>query len=406
MLNLQGLSDSSTRWNIWVENELNQTMNQKQLPKMSEKPSCFCNLPAHRTYDTRHDPLLECGQYHVDERDVKTKYVCGFHLHERSWKTARERILVSQQIAEDAELESCSLYNLTFCILLKTTNRYNKMPASLPYCYCNHPVALQEVRRNGLSVYYFICSKKMCHWELSSSKVSFSRQAARPHHINESKDYVMGTYNSAVVEREYQKEEKTAEQAINKSQDHKESLLSVLLHPVHNLKQSSSYMMPPPETHDSNSTTSKHSEHKINSFGSSYSFSQHIKKIPLTHEDKALLTKPIKKSLQSAPSNLISKNYQALQSLMLQMKITLKEGQRLIGGHDCQKEKDDNYMRIIGDELTRREIKIADLTAERDKLRHAFSSNTNLSPLCKICYTGLNEYALIPCFHLGKVKYK
>ncbi|KAG0790803.1 hypothetical protein G6F57_000605 [Rhizopus arrhizus] len=335
MLNLQELSDSSTRWNVWVENELNQIMNQKQLPKMSEKPSCFCNLPAHRTYDTRHDPLLECGQYHVDERDVKTKFVCGFHLHERSWKTARERMLVSQQIAEDAELESCSLYNLTFCILLKTTN---------------------------------------------------SRQAARPHHINESKDYAMGTYNSAVVEREYQKEEKTAEQAINKSQDHKESLLSALLHPVHNLKQSSSYMMPPPETHDSNSTTSKHREHKINSFGSSYSFSQCIKKIPLTHEDKALLTKPIKKSLQSSPSNLISKNYQALQSLLLQMKITLKEGQRLIGGYDCQREKDDSYMRIIGDELTRREIKIADLTAERDKLRHAFSSNTNLSPLCKVKY--------------------
>lgn len=406
MLNLREFSGSSIRWNIWVENELNQTMSQKQLPKMSEKPSCFCNLPAHRTYDTRHNPLLECGQYHVDERDVKTKYVCGFHLHERSWKTTRKRILVSQQITEDAELKSCSLYNLTFCILLKTTNRYNKMPASLPYCYCNHPVTLQEVRRNGLSVYYFICSKKACHWELSSSKVSFSRQIARPHHINESKDYEVGTHNPSRAEKEYQKEENTAEQSIKKSQDHKESLLSVLLHPVHILKQSSSYLAPPPEMHDSNSTTSNHSERKINLFGSSYSFSQSIERLPLTHEDKASLTKPIKKPPKSAPSNLISKNYQALQSLMLQMKITLKEGQRLIEGYDCQKEKDDNYMRIIGDELTHREIKIADLTAECDKLRHAFSSNTNLSPLCKICYTGLNEYALIPCFHLGKVKYK
>ncbi|KAG1057391.1 hypothetical protein G6F43_000766 [Rhizopus delemar] len=335
MLNLREFSGSSIRWNIWVENELNQTMSQKQLLKMSEKPSCFCNLPAHRTYDTRHNPLLECGQYHVDERDVKTKYVCGFHLHERSWKTTRERILVSQQITEDAELKSCSLYNLTFCILLKTTN---------------------------------------------------SRQAARPHHINESKYYEVGTHNPSRAEKEYQKEKNTAEQSIKKSQDHKESLLSVLLHPVHILKQSSSYLTPPPETHDSNSTTSNHSEHKINLFGSSYSFSQNIERLPLTHEDKASITKPIKKPPKSAPSNLISKNYQALQSLMLQMKITLKEGQRLIEGYDCQKEKDDNYMRIIGDELTHREIKIADLTAECDKLRHAFSSNTNLSPLCKVKY--------------------
>ncbi|RCH88175.1 hypothetical protein CU098_008179 [Rhizopus stolonifer] len=252
-----GDNSPANAWQSWVEEHTTPTERQstsRSLPKKKTQtitkttyipakehlekilpfPSlCFCKKPAYRSYTLEFGPVLECGNYQVDLDNnlVKTKYICGFHVHEMSWEKLQNRIILEEEIiADHPELRACPLYNFTFCAMFHLTNDYLNIPPSTPTCFCNEPVVVKENKNllpGNSKVIELVCKnsdiegvKPKCSWILRAKEVAYPRPKICLH--------------QRVNQDEYERLRKAKTMPINSqnksfSDGHKHNLLSTLM---------------------------------------------------------------------------------------------------------------------------------------------------------------------------------
>ncbi|KAI7899094.1 uncharacterized protein BX663DRAFT_518894, partial [Cokeromyces recurvatus] len=116
---------------------------------------------------------------------IKSKFICGFHVHERSWNEFREQLKKGHTVnSEFSELRTCPLYNFTYCTVFHLTNSYLlEPPTKLPDCFCQRPVVMRF--KNNLI--QFVCKNisvdgaRKCSWILPANEVAFPRPQHRIH---------------------------------------------------------------------------------------------------------------------------------------------------------------------------------------------------------------------------------
>ncbi|KAI9478052.1 MAG: hypothetical protein EXX96DRAFT_569391 [Benjaminiella poitrasii] len=159
---------------------------------LPDPPNCFCGKPAHRSFTLEYGPILDCDSYNLDPSTVtdptikiKSKFVCGFHVHEKSWNEFRQQLKNGHTVnSEFSELRSCPLYNFTYCTIFHLSNPYLLVPPpNLPECFCHRPVVMR-FKDNSIQ---FVCKNnnvdgaRKCSWILPANEVAFPRPEHRIH---------------------------------------------------------------------------------------------------------------------------------------------------------------------------------------------------------------------------------
>lgn len=142
---------------------------QEVKPFLEPEILCFCKKPAFR-YDTpEYGGILDCASYDEASPHYNPRFVCGFHVHERSWLKVRLHILNGFPIfSEYRELFTCPLYNFTYCSFFNVVNDYCSMPLTTPKCFCNRPTILDYEHKGGCQKFnqastvtsYIACSNR------------------------------------------------------------------------------------------------------------------------------------------------------------------------------------------------------------------------------------------------------
>jgi hypothetical protein len=180
---------------------------------------CFCGKLAHRRYSLNYGILLECSNYRMNpNEDHVTKRVCGFHVHEASWKIFLQRFQDGGAVDSGySELSTCPQYNFTFCVTFCVNSKYKlEPPMGLPKCYCNKHVELCKHDKLG---YRFVCkNRRHCAWILSALQTTGLSPKERVH---------------SRVRQKYQEKGRLTNTKIDKEQQdqHLHELLSVLTAP-------------------------------------------------------------------------------------------------------------------------------------------------------------------------------
>lgn len=104
---------------------------------------CFCQKPASIYYTLEYGPILECASYDKNSQHYNPRYVCGFHVHEVSWKKLHEQLEQGYSVCSRyVELRACPLYNFTYCAMFKVKNEFKSVPVNLPTCFCGKPIKM------------------------------------------------------------------------------------------------------------------------------------------------------------------------------------------------------------------------------------------------------------------------
>ncbi|CAO3646822.1 unnamed protein product [Mucor hiemalis] len=309
---------------------------------------------------------------------------------------------------EYSELQSCPLYNFTYCSIFYVTNKFEKVPPLvLPSCFCGKPVILRETSHayaNHRPHYFFNCQHaqiegiKKCSWRLEATEVAFPRAKTRIH--------------DRVSEEEYHKQFKPQQQ-------HQSDLLATLtgfnttapptIVDFESLKEKltttlvpTSVMGKKPSLTVSSSTTTSASSPIITS----------PSKLDGDLEELKLNNMHLQKTLE----RVRKESQQRIQSIQNEMeqafdKLTMVE-------MDCKEELStmnfDLREEIIlrencQNKLAHNEIKLATLIMDKDNLSEEYVNYREEIRLkygkeeernkCKVCFHRAIEYVLIPCYH-------
>lgn len=165
---------------------------EKQLSRMADPPLCFCNKPATRSETTDFGTVYDCHNWSITEDNTT---ICAFHIHKDAWDRYRERLRNNQTLNRgDPELEKCPAFNLTFCTVFRTNNRFDKWAPPLPRCYCNLNVRRRS--ENGRIVY--ACARfgtdqppgPKCSWFSFAEYVQFFKPKRPIHDLALQDDHV------------------------------------------------------------------------------------------------------------------------------------------------------------------------------------------------------------------------
>lgn len=196
---------------------------------LSDPIRCFCGKPAHRVYTLEYGPVLECGTFDMEQADSqKSKFICGFHVHETSWISFRNLLKDGNTVnSEYSELRTCPQYNFTYCAMFHIKNEYKLDPSTkLPECFCRRPVAMRVHNKDAIQFACknaFIDGARKCSWVLNAKDVAFPRPKQRIHNHVSRAEYF--------VRKERQKDELSslrANQKQQKEEQHKSDLLATL----------------------------------------------------------------------------------------------------------------------------------------------------------------------------------
>lgn len=158
--------------------------------------SCFCKKPVHHYHTLEYGPILECASYDESSPYFNTRFACGFHAHELSWLKVRQHVLEGYPLYTGyKELDTCPLYNFTFCGLFKVINDFKSFTTTMPDCFCNRPTTLAHQRERGQenkneapkTVNFISCSNRSvpgapkCNYFNSSNVTVFPKQKRRLH---------------------------------------------------------------------------------------------------------------------------------------------------------------------------------------------------------------------------------
>lgn len=167
------------------------TLNKDQLDYLSSIPlKCFCKAAAHKAYTAEYGPIYECASYNYSHRPMsqfQSKFICGFHIHERSWYKLLNNSKQDNVIdLELPELRVCPQFNFTVCTMFRVGNDYQLAPpVEVPYCFCNLPIVM-HITLEG-HVIQFTCPSaslegaKKCSWSLPSKEVAYPKPNIRIH---------------------------------------------------------------------------------------------------------------------------------------------------------------------------------------------------------------------------------
>ncbi|CAO3703107.1 unnamed protein product [Rhizopus stolonifer] len=392
-------AQSVLSWHEWVKSETSHTeasvlskkptKEQLNMILSFSNPTCFCNMPVNRIDSEDHGTILECGRLRVlwEEGTSKSKYVCGFHLHETSWNMMKKKLEQTKMMEQDPEIMTCCLYNLTYCILLKTLNSSAKTPSLLPSCYCNVPVRLKVMGPSeNPGEFLFICQKGRCPWLLPVKDTGFTRQGVRPHRM---KDVI----NLRVQESP-------------SLENHKESLLSAFSQPTEtqrNYLESLNMIYG-----DSQGSSSKRTEAISNTTVNDATN-------PLVENECEESNTPDEKSQTLYETeDYVAQNHQWI-DLYRKEKDRARQFEHLYRQEKeradhldylYKREQDASRIHIMSsaEDIACLEIKVSELTAERDELNRRLRDGVIISykvARCICCHKGKAKYALLPCFHLA-----
>lgn len=427
----------------------------------SDPPLCFCKKPANRSFTIEYGPILECASYdtNIEEgqeanttkvdklRSWKARYTCGFHVHERSWLKLRQAFLKGHAIDPDySELQSCPLYNFTYCTIFYVTNAFDKVPPLiLPKCFCEKPVILRQVNHTyaeNRPHYFFRCEHapieghRKCNWKLEANEVAFPRPKTRIH--------------DRVSEEEYRKYFSTpptqqSQQPQPKSQQHQHDLLATL---TGISSSATATTTAPPSLSSQPNASSSNNNNNIIDFeslkeklstatttlvptsvmGKKQQPSLTRSSSTTTTASSPVITSPVKIDLdaeelkfqnlhlQKTLERVRKESQQRIQSIQNEMeqaldKLTLVE-------MDCKEElssmnfdlREEIVLREnCQNKLAHNEIKLANLIMDKDRLAEEYASYREEIKLkygkeeernkCKVCFHRAIEYVLIPCYH-------
>lgn len=172
---------------------------------------CFCKLPAQRRYTLEYGAILECASFDYDKDDgtFPSKYICGFHIHERPWSALTKNKRTNKKGQEETvinlqcfSLRTCPRYNFTVCSIFKVENTYRiTPPLSLPLCFCKMQVVMFVTEEGQIR---FTCKNSRlvgvgrCAWDQASMEVGFPKEQYRLHNLMDYDDY----YNEMKKRRE------------------------------------------------------------------------------------------------------------------------------------------------------------------------------------------------------------
>jgi hypothetical protein len=158
----------------------------------SDPPHCFCRQVASRserpffgvTYDCHHmNSSYTTTDSESAATDSSTTTICGFHVHERAWRSIGALIQSENIIHKnDPELATCPFFNFTFCVTFNLSNTMKKSSPPGPECFCKRPVILSESDNIRNARLCFVCpnfyiagAKPKCSWFLWAEELAFSK---------------------------------------------------------------------------------------------------------------------------------------------------------------------------------------------------------------------------------------
>jgi hypothetical protein len=400
----------------------------KILPSL---PLCFCNKPAYRSFTLEYGPILECGNYQLaaDNNHIKIKYVCGFHVHERSWNKLRKKLSEGGLITADhPELTTCPLYNFTFCVTFYLTNQYPKCPPSLPVCFCNRTVILRESPTKPPSdqsrLFEFTCAncdiegvKPKCSWILRAKEVAFPRPKHKIHRIVDAEEYT-DTKPSPLAANNSSNNNNPR----HISKDHQQGLLCTLtLNPqlsyMNNfqaLKIADTSVNPEPSS--SNSTSGSASPRysslvptsvmvKRSTSPKSVASGSHGNTCPL---EKKVQEQELHISRMKAQLSQMNAKMEGVESMVKLFKRALEDMQLDVHRHRHMFQEEQGLRRHTQSRLSSIELDVVQMLEEKEQLLAEIhdltrdEEHSNEAEKCRVCFNRPVEYVLLPCFHYGK----
>jgi hypothetical protein len=446
-----GADSTSNAWRNWVEEHSDsniQSLPERKFYKPTKEQLekilpclilCFCNKPAHRTYTLEYGPVLECGNYQVEPNDnnIKTKYICGFHVHELAWNKLRNHLMQEGHLNADyQELRACPLFNFTFCTIFYITNDYPMKPPSVPLCFCNRPVIIRDNKAvsslNKLKVIEFTCqncdiegARPKCSWILRANEVAFPRPKQRLHRDVNSDDYTNAKQDKLALIRSYQKSVV--------SESHKHDLLSALSTPLSHTQQqdfatqfgtlkleSDIPLEPSSSNSTSGSCSSKYrsllvptsviakkssavSKSNVSSIGSTTPMNLMI------DEEQENVVHCLKRQIEilQASKDSYQRESEEIRSVFQKAKIEAEVYQKLAYRYKSEREEETILRLNTQERLSSIEVDVVEMIAEKEELLAKLSALPEQDAQedglekCKVCFSRTVEYALIPCFHFG-----
>lgn len=405
---------------------------------------CFCGKPAYIGYTLEYGPILQCGRLGTEaSEDQKTKFVCGFHVHENSWLSFRAAQLKKPlfMISLDySELRTCPLYNFSYCAMFRVINNYAlASPIELPQCFCRRPAVMCINHKNGIQ---FACQKasidgaSKCNWKLPAKEVAFPSPKHRIHRYVDKEKYIemrerlRKVLLSEHIDKEHRQREKYRNDSLDalsassttqespplassmtmakedQDQDNVISFEDLTLQEqglqAEGSATSKTWIVPTCMLSDPNKTNQKQAQlpQSVPSFTlsnlssssttnwsimSSQNPSDEIRTLRMTCHPQRSIIEQQKEVINQERGKLQTEAFNSSQNLEDEISIT----------QNCQKRLSDLEIDLI-----RLEIEEEELIEAKNKLAKVRKLNR-----CIVCYTYNIEYCLVPCYHYGKLSF-
>jgi hypothetical protein len=150
---------------------------------MPEPVNCFCNEKAHRLDLEEVGPVLVCHRWASQQDPV----MCGFHMHQDGWFQFRQELEAGLPLSLDySGLKTCKHFNFSFCTYFFVQNSFPKLLDNGPNCFCNKPVIEQHYRTSTgcfdlqLRCEMMYTNQKRCNFQVAARNVHFLKSTCHP----------------------------------------------------------------------------------------------------------------------------------------------------------------------------------------------------------------------------------
>ncbi|KAI8091469.1 uncharacterized protein B0P05DRAFT_527681 [Gilbertella persicaria] len=415
--------------------------NKEQLAAiLPEKTLCFCSKPAYRSYTLEYGPILECGNFANDPtidsdppiHRLQKQFVCGFHVHETSWKRVCDQIRQKNTVhSEYTELRTCPLYNFTYCTMFRLTNSFKMdTPTILPECFCHRPVVMRIHPKEGVQ---FACKNSFvdgapkCSWVLKASEVAFPRPKYRIHTFVDNDTYIQ--------QKQHKVKEIKKKSAEDYEREHKHELLAALTGSSHNIpeeklcllnqkainfndlvleeeKRQKALIVPtcvmankkaPRQLSTTTSTSSCSSASSAVTSSIQY-FSADMEIIVKENADLKLDVTKNRRTIE-----LLNASMDDIKQKNTKLKTEVSRLQKDMYRSQNEKEEETVLRMNCQERLTSIELDFVRLMNEKEKIQEELllhieekkklSGHEDDRTKCVLCFTQLIEYCLVPCYH-------
>jgi hypothetical protein len=402
---------------------------------MPDPVNCFCNEKAHRLDLEEVGPVLVCHRWASQQDPV----MCGFHMHQDGWFQFRQELEAGLPLSLDySGLKTCKHFNFSFCTYFFVQNTFPKLLDNGPNCFCNKPVIEHHYRTSTgcfdlqLRCEMMYTNQKRCNFQVAARNVHFLKSTCHP------------------VVTEKRKEDRS------RSKAHAHDLLSALLAKADGYQQKAdcsyweedkldtcssgdSSLSPKSSTPTTISPTLSHPSllQNINCQNTSVFRKKTSSGINSNQAETTFSSKPLhlyeilqqeqqlERAQQSTPLDWESEQQQIkveidrleqeidIQNRDMEYTSSMLKDDKLQLEYEKYVSENNHYRYLVEQcdqkrvtnqcKLTQLELQLAASKERDDEDQREWARPKGEDFKCKLCFNRYIEYALIPCYHLGKV---